>query len=365
MHQVMTITDRTSAEYNQIDAAYRKECGELVAILRSGDKAAWNARIAKVKYPRLAEADLSGLQLIEFNFNNADLRCAKFNGSNVSGASFINADLRGAQLKNAYGRQTRFDGADLLEARMEESTFCVASFRDVQLASAVLSRGVFRSSDFSNSNLSWARFDDTDLDDAKGMMFSGTLIRGARFSQRSNDLWSKLRQNYTGFRFGLNLTLVGFFFLPYIAKATFWSALARLQGYPLVDSSLHDGLCQSVKCHEMTIFQLLVGGAEPTINTVLVLFLVLYALLRFAMTLHVAQFREHEDRTGFTPPVRVPHPRVPKSEMPLKITATFRDAYGWLVWPHRAIQVLQAIAIVSVIYHAFYWLTQKVVLPFS
>jgi hypothetical protein len=359
----MTTPNRTSPAYNNINDAYRRERDALVALLRAKDKAGWNTKLTQIEYPQLLEADLTGVELIEFNFENADLRCAKLNGANLSGSSFKNADLRGAQFKNAYGRQAVFDGADLLEARMEESTFCLASFRNVQLASAILTRGTFRSTDFSGSNLSWARFDDADLDGASGMMVSGTLVRGARFSQRSSDLWSRLRQSYTGFRFGLNLVLIGIFFIPYIAKATFWSALSRLQETRVAGEALHAGVCQSIECREVSIFKLLIGGTEPLANTILVLLLVLYAILRFAMTVHIASLREHEDRTGFTPPVRVPHPRVGKAEMPLQFLATFRDAYGWLVWPHRIIQILQVLAVLSVLYHSVYWLSQTVTLP--
>src|SRR5688572_22149233 len=107
----MASPDRESPEYNRLDAAYRKERDELIALLRSKNKHAWNAKLSQITYPKLAEADLSGLELSEFNFENADLRCANLNKANVSGASFRNTDLRGAQLKNAYGRQTVFDGA--------------------------------------------------------------------------------------------------------------------------------------------------------------------------------------------------------------------------------------------------------------
>ena len=98
--------DRNSAKYSKLDDEYRSERDELVAILRLGDKVAWDQKLSQIEYPKLAEADLSDLELIEFNFDFADLRCANLNNANLSGASFRDADLRGAQLKKAYGRQT-------------------------------------------------------------------------------------------------------------------------------------------------------------------------------------------------------------------------------------------------------------------
>lgn len=355
--------DKQASAYDQIGSPnYQKERAELIAILKAGDHEAWQKKISEIDYPKLAEADLQGLELFNFTLDFADLRCANLSKANLSGASFVEADLRGAQLKEAYGRQASFDGSDMLEVRMENSNFTLASFKKVKLPSAVMTGSILRSSNFLGANLSWTKMDDCDLDDAKGLEFSSTLIRNSRISQQSSDLWSTLRKNYTGFRFGLNLAIVAIFFIPYIAKAVFWSAIATAQSTDLIATGT-EKICQHAECMELSVLSLILGIAEPALNSALVIALIVYTLLRFAMTMHIASLREHEDRTGFTPPIRVPHPTVPASTMPLDIKQSALNAYGWLAWPHRAVSLMQWVAGLSILYHAAYWMQQVVTVP--
>jgi hypothetical protein len=78
------------------------------------------------------KADLQG-----FDFSDADLRGAVFNGSNLQ-----QADLRGADLGDVVAYATRFDGANLEGAVLRNAMLMQSRFRDARIEGADFSDAV-------------------------------------------------------------------------------------------------------------------------------------------------------------------------------------------------------------------------------
>jgi len=224
-------------------------------------------------------------------------------------------------------------------------------------------------SDLTGALLTGANLENADLRGAKGVRLDDNYVRGAKFSSNATDPWSILRRSYTGHRFGFHMLVLALFMAPYLARAIFWAGVneaqvgmiqmvARLKSaaLDLEASALDNGRvlselvsrmgevqpCLREVCREWPIWQILLGADKGWAFFALAAALVLYNLLRGILTWRVGPLRDEEERSGYSP--------------------TWR-AYSHLVWLHRGVSLLLAIAVISFLWHASRWLSASVWLP--
>lgn len=374
----MTIFAPNTPEYLNVDRSAVKTLRDEIL----GDQQAWiKKREGKENRYQLAEADFSGQELIGMNFRFADLRCAKFTDhANLSGADFYGADLRGTDFRNSYGFQTIFTEANLLESRFDNSGYEQAKFNETHLADANFERAKLKKADFSGAFLHNAKFEGADLHGAINFIPSSTLIRDARFSISSTDLWSQLRRSYTGPKFVTNLLFLTIFLTPYIAKAIYWSGINRSQ---LLFESLTTNveshtiqtvfLCLASECEERNMWYLILGFDQAPTYWLLGIILISYNFLRGMLTIIVAPLRDEEERTGYSPRFNFRYSPPfneydeTRGDGKLESISDFlrraRESYGWLKWPHFLNRTLLYFAVISFVWHFSNWLSLTVYIP--
>jgi uncharacterized protein YjbI with pentapeptide repeats len=222
-------------------------------------------------------ADLSGRDLSGRTFPSGDWRGAIFVGTNFAGstiptpnfgpalfgpadeyvcdltlADFRGAVLDGADFRGAVLLHAKLAGAGLTNALFQGTVFGAANNRGI-LTGAVLERANLAGADLigldlARTNLKDADLTDADLRQATNLEFDSTRIRGASLTPyrsqvvarlrawwvrrplpNTDDRWSVLRRNYSGTYFVVNLLLFAIFLLPLLAKAVFWSGVARAE----------------------------------------------------------------------------------------------------------------------------------------
>lgn len=107
--------------------------------------------------PDLSDADLSGLDLRDFNFLITDL----------SGANLTQTNLSRAFLSNSYLSRANFQDAMLIDTNFRESFISNASFRRAELNGAIFNDARVDGADFRESRLYRAKFINTNLVGAK------------------------------------------------------------------------------------------------------------------------------------------------------------------------------------------------------
>ena len=110
---------------------------------------------------KVSGVDLSGAELGECNFLNADLRCARLVGADLSGANFVDCT---------------FDGADFTRARLHKTTLVRCKGEGVSFREAHFRQGVM----VHGSSFPGADFQDANLEEAN---LRGTALAGARFDR--------------------------------------------------------------------------------------------------------------------------------------------------------------------------------------
>lgn len=298
---------------------------------------------ADLKGFNLRGRNLNGYELREVDFQEANLRKAHLR-SNLRGALLLRADLRGADLNGAWldDKETDLRGADC------------------------------RAADFAEALL-----DEADLRSVKGIILDSSRVRNARFSATANDPWSILRRAYTGPRLVFNFLILLVFLAPYAAKTAGWIAVDRAEesvkdvatwlaneadrienggsANPLlheVSKYLVDRAPSQVNgWREFKIWQLLIGVDRAASFWITAIVLLVYNLGRSLLTMLVAPLRDEEERSGHAPAYRVDS------------IWQFRNAYGWMVWPHRLVRTLFIFAVFAFAFHLRSWLAMSVLLP--
>ncbi len=229
-----------------------------------------------------------------------------------------------------------------------------------------------------------------------GLRLDETRTRNSRFSARAADPWSKLRRSYTGPRMAFNLIFLAAFFVPFFLKTAGWVAAYHVQAevresltglqevaaildgenHPearsisAVVTSLSEQLPRpgSERWRESRVWRLVFGLDREPAYWLSAIALLLYNVLRWMLTGLVAPMRDEEERSGVSPAWKPPRPLRPKSVREWLRYArdwlgSWAEAYGWLVWPHRAVRSLAFVAIGSFSVHAVHWLSLPVWLP--
>lgn len=340
------------------------------------------------------------------DFSNATFGAgANFRDATFSeGADFIEAAFgEGAKFETVtFGENTRFVEATFGEgANFEFATFGKgANFEFATFAKGARFRG---------SVLPHA-----DLRGIRGFVPDETMTRGAHFSARARDAWSRLRSAYTGPRLIFNLLFLALFFTPFIARTMGWVAAARAESQvEVVLDAMDEGLREHEAAHpevvpllrdqvqalrrtlpgrdserwrESRVWKAVLGADRGPALWLPAVLLLMYNIGRGFLTFIIAPMRDAEERSGYTPVLRPGTWRWVrgglerelkgggasglKSRFPLfHVVATrrwmcgFLEAYGWLIWPHRVLTGLLFFAVLSFLYNASILLSLPVWIP--
>jgi uncharacterized protein YjbI with pentapeptide repeats len=316
---------------------------EHLKILRQGVDV-WNKwrKDNPTIHPELSGAylmshDLRGAALMIANLAEADLRAAKLSDANLYGANLTRANLGAAELT-----RTNLGDAHLVKTNLQHAKLSQAKLERANLEEAILI-------------------------DALDVRLDANLIRNARFSPYAKDPWSVLRRSYTGSRFALHLLLLLAFVIPYLIRAVTWvganeaqvmilSTANKLEDFanniktdePRKSALIHEIAselskpCLSRNCKETAVWRILTALDREPQYWILVMALWLYNLSRGILTWRVSPLREEEERSGYCPRYRR------------------KDGYGWLIPLHKTVQALIWVAVTSVLYHAWDWLSRPV-----
>ena len=251
---------------------------------------------------------------------------------------------------------------------------------------------------FTKASLIDTNLANSDLRRITGARFDSTIVKGARFSPRANDSWSVLRRYYTGPKFLFHLLFLVAFVLTYGAKTMFYvgvnQAQSSLKQVELkvnnqIDSSVnriedvlkqleqeqHVGIiqmtqdleqvkekihlkiseCLPPKCTKpMAVWKALVRWNEGPWYWGTAMALLAYNFFRGLLTWLIAPLRDEEERSGHTPPL---YYRPTGSESGWKyfggLLRSLGEVYGWLIWPHRLVQVFFYLAVGSLLWHGW------------
>lgn len=313
----------------------------------------------------LSGAKLSGAQLGGAELWNADLGKADFSGADLDGADIHSADLSGADLRAAGLRGANFGGANL-----SGTNLCGADLSGANFGGANLSGADLRSAYLHAANLCDANLSGTDLVGAIGMRLDGTDIRGARFSPNADEPWHHVRRGYTGGKFFFHLLLLVIFFGSMGLRTAMWAGVNRAQTavvnaaqrlddaaektkatHPDLAVAMSEASRELAKVKETftedtrtyRIWQVLLGLDRGPWACVLAVLLLVYNAGRGWLTYTVGAMREEEERSGFAP--------------------YWKDYKRAWYLHHYVMRWLILIAATSFAYHAYFWLTAKVVLP--
>src|SRR5688500_16695701 len=101
----------------------------------------------------------------------------------ISGENLANYDLEGADLRGFTFRATQFDGANLTAANISDADFDSADFTGADLSHALAVQVKMQRATFTNANLEGIRFDGGNVSSAdfrganlKGVVFAGTEL---------------------------------------------------------------------------------------------------------------------------------------------------------------------------------------------
>lgn len=132
-------------------------------------------RSVRLRGATLRESFIMQSRVVDCDFSGADLTQATLGFSNIDSTRFDRADLSRAVLFHAIFDSCRFDEADLQRANLSSATFSSSSFQSSSLGGAFC-----EGTDFSGSNLQRAALHGTSLVGAKllGTDISGAYVYG-------------------------------------------------------------------------------------------------------------------------------------------------------------------------------------------
>lgn len=170
------------------------------------DPELWFFFKARLQGARIADANLSGLNLARanlagvvassVNLQGANLGEAHLDGATFQSSTFDDARLERATLTSATLNYSRFECARFANANLEKATFTGANLRAAKLENAIVSNASFRSADLSDANLRGANLEGASFAFAtlRGANLEGARLSGAdfRFASDLDDVrWPK------------------------------------------------------------------------------------------------------------------------------------------------------------------------------
>jgi len=202
--------------------------------------------------------------------------------------------------------------------------------------------------DYSNANI-------YNIDD---VYFSGSYMRGVRYSSNKSDKWKELKEKYTGIKFIISTISLIFFISPYLVKVIFFKLLN------LFEESVGNGICgeklinnygKTIECKEYSIVEYLLGFKENKLIFYFTLILIFYNISRAYLTYKVNQLTNKEGLTGYYPKIH---------SLNMDLLKDFSNDYMHLVLLDKLMKVVFYIVLISIVYQAFNLLTSTVWIPF-
>ncbi|XP_046552669.1 LOW QUALITY PROTEIN: BTB/POZ domain-containing protein KCTD9-like [Haliotis rubra] len=147
-------------------------------------------RLINFKYAVFKNADLSGANLTNCNFERADLTRAKFDSANLLGVKMLCANLEGASLKGCNfedpaGSRANMEGALMKNVNLEGSHMAGVNLRVATLKNANLQNCALRGADLAGADLENCDLSGCDLQEAN---LRGANLKGAAFELMVNPL---------------------------------------------------------------------------------------------------------------------------------------------------------------------------------
>jgi hypothetical protein len=280
-----------------------------------------------------------------------------------------------------------FPSASLINCEFNAGTINQCSFEG-----AVLRIVNLRAVAFSHTNMRSAEFHGCDLRETNGLRLDDNLLLQSALPPYSKEPWSVLRRSYTGPKMAFNLIFLAMFFVPLLTSGFIWLALNRAEwavsaeisqlkiflehiptnsdiGSDVTTRAIEHlekiGRCLREKCDDYSMWQLLLGiHQRKWWFASFTALLILYNVLRLALTLLVAPLRAEEDRSNRTPPRWPSWPTEGRwFQRPVRFISSLGASYGWLVWPHWFVFVFGFAALVAGAVNGAYLLTRVISLP--
>ena len=116
------------------------------------------------------------------DFTEANLRGAKFIGTNLEGIEFIRADLREANFHLSNLKEAVLLEADASGADFSLATLANAEFEGANLSGADFTGAVMKGGDFSGADLTGAKFTFAEMD---GAILEGAILCNTKMADRT------------------------------------------------------------------------------------------------------------------------------------------------------------------------------------
>jgi len=294
------------------------------------------------------------------------------------------ANLRGLHLEYANMSFGHFEHADFTWAHLNHAEVVFAHLKHANLHDAHCEHANFTAAHFDHAVVNESNFNCADLRSTYKLRFDDNPVRDIRIEGDAPDPWSVLRRKYTGPWFFLHLLLLVIFFAPYTGRLVALTATSRAEEWlaargpairqviaeradaDQVDEWLGlwdgawDAAVEQADAHSERVMAwwVLIGGTKAWWLVPFGLIVLLYNLLRLALTLRVGILRDAEERSGVTPRLEEymgagAKPDLDKEEV---------HALGWLerfglYRLHQIARVLLWFAFGSVVVNSVVWLS--------
>lgn len=283
------------------------------------------------------------------NFSFAKLKGSDFSNSNLESSDFHHSSLdfvnfSGTSLRHCVlGHKSHAPLKNIILYTISSAKACLirkggwSSFKTFMIkmpSECWHLSAIAKSTVLSNSDISKVKY----------FLPNGQLSNGVKFSPKSSDPYSVVRDQYTGPVLLFHLLFVCVFFGPYAIKAAMLTAAERLQrsGF-LVD--LADSTSM-VDVESQKIIAILLGfrpGLTGLLAGFLSIVFLAYNTSRLVLTWWMGRVRDAEERSG----------RLPET-----------GEYWWCFIVHYYfMRWVYVLAIVSFVYHAIFWSMQSITFP--
>lgn len=273
-------------------------------------------------------------------YENSDIKNINLVDCTINKISLKNSIFSEILISNCYIKNIAIK--DISENKRTQLKNCTVSGYLLILTKATIIGG-----DFSKANIY----------NIKDVSFSGSYMRGVKYSSNSGDNWKELKEKYTGFKFLLSTISLIFFISPYLVKVILFKLLN------VFEKSIGNGICgesiiskygQKVECKEYSIVEYLLGFNENKLIFYLTLTLIAYNICRAYLTYKVSHLTNKEGLTGYYPKIH---------DFNIDSIKDFPNDYMHLNLLDKLMNIMFYIVLASIAYQAYNLLTSNVWIP--